>query len=127
MDSNVIIAVLGVALAVSVAYPLGKLAFRTDEKIENRRRGYITLAGFLKEYGLERIPRVLINAAVGDKSGVADEIIVLVELLRSDPDIVAKEFDKVFDRVLSAKLLKPEAVAYIKSKIAETEKANVAA
>ncbi len=121
MVQSVVIVVLAVLLVCLSAYCLGKLAFRKDDAKETRHKAYIKLASALEGYGLKSLPKILIDVAVDDYSGAYEQVKFWVKLMEMDPNAVVKEFDEVFDRVLTQKLSVPESLALIKAKIAEVE------
>jgi hypothetical protein len=116
--------VLGAALAAVLAYGAGNWLFKKDTEVENQRRAANKLAGVLRSQGLEKVPAFLEDYGVGDYSGMATRIKNLVELF-GDPDSVIKEFSKVFENVLKAKLADPAGRALIQAQLAATEKPAV--
>lgn len=105
-----------------VAYVVGKRLFAVDEAIEDRRRHAIKLSGTLRGYGLSWFPELLDKYAVGDYSGMAQDIQTMVGLFTQSPDVVVKEFDQIFDRVLATKLASKEGRAYLKAVLDDTAK-----
>lgn len=109
-------------MAPALAYFLVKWAFQKDTEIENRRKAAAKLAATLKAYGLDRIPNFLFDYSVGDYSGMLNEIHKLAELFNESADLVVKEFDAVFDNVLSIKLATADGRAAIAAKLADAAK-----
>ena len=96
-----------------------KWAFKTDTKIENRRRGAADLASSLKGLGLKKIPAFLIDYSVGDKSGMIHKIGQLAELFLDGEAAVLAEFKDVFMNLLEAKLSSEEGRAFIAARLAD--------
>jgi hypothetical protein len=77
---------------VWVAWGLGALAaffivrelFRKDERIEDRRRHAIEIAGELRAEGLEHIPSLLNDYAVGDYSRMIQRVQSWYDFLKDD-------------------------------------------
>lgn len=107
------VSLLSIACVAMAAWIGAGLFFRVDTKIENKHKAAIEVAQFAREYGLMRLPEILTDYAVFDWSGMATKIHEFAGLVRSAPDVVAKEFDLVFKRVLERKLKQPEGRAYI--------------
>ena len=123
--STIAIVVLSVLLAGLLAFLGVRLVYRKDTEKENRRRSAIEVAAMLKGMGLSRLPKVLICYAVGDYSGLANEIKHFAEL-SIDPTAMAKEFEKVFTNVLAVKVGTAEGKAYVASVLANAGKPAVA-
>ena len=113
--------VLGAALAALAAYNVGGYLFRKDTEVEDRRRAAAKLAGVLRSQGLVRLPAILEDYSVGDYSGLGNRIKNIVELLGDGEEVVQKEFDGVFNRVLEAKVKTPEGLALLKAKVGDAE------
>jgi hypothetical protein len=96
------LAVLGVA-----AFVVGKLIFKVDERVEDRRRSAMRLAGRLRELGFTRLPPLLEDYAVGDYSGVTGKVRELTDIFGDEKERQA-EFEKVFRLILEAKFKDPE-------------------
>ena len=77
--------VLAVA-AIAGAALAGAYLLRKDTAVEERRRHAIDIASELKNQGLEHIPDVLVDYAVGDYSGAMSRIKSWYGFLRSDED-----------------------------------------
>lgn len=118
--------ILEIVLASVLAVVLGSIVvawlFRKDTAIENRRRGAIKLASMLRGYGLKRIPAILEAYGVGDYSGIVHEVADTVRLFEAGPDAVTKEFEQVFDAVLSVKLQTEAGRAFIAAKLTDAIK-----
>lgn len=110
---------LVVALIGVVSYNVGKFAFKKDDKQERFAEHLLDLSAALQTYGLKDIPRGMRLAAIKDVSGVVELIKFYVELIKRDPDAVMVEFDKIFERVLEAKLKNPDATAALRARVAE--------
>jgi hypothetical protein len=110
-------------VCAGVALALGKLAFKKDTEIENRRRGAGQLAISLGKYGLKRIPAFLIDYSVGDYSGCGKKIKELAELFLSGEEAIVKEFDEVFKTVLFNKMQTAEGRAFVQAVLKEAEDA----
>jgi len=87
-----------------LSFLVARYFFRMDERVEDRRRAAAQLAGVLRKYGLDKTPVFLESYAVGDYSQMGEDIVDLVKLFMSGEDAVMHELEKVFDRVLEAKL-----------------------
>lgn len=90
-----------------------------DAKKEKRRLAFSQVATELHKMGLERLPAMLNAYAVGDYSGFFKAVQKFADLLDDGTDIVAKEFDRIFMRVLERKLQTPEGVALIRQRLAD--------
>ena len=112
-----------VGLVILSCFLLGKVLFKKDEQIEDRRRSAAQLAGVLQRFGLKRLPMVLIDYSVGDYSGMSKRIASFIELFGEGEEAVIKEFNEVFERVLENKLNNPESRAYIQARLNETRPA----
>ena len=106
-------------LAVCVVYALIAWLLKKDDQIEKRRKVAIELAAKLSEVGLVKLPRVLVAYAVGDYSGLYFEIKSFARLATSDPTAFMAEFEKVYDRVLTAKLATADGRTLLAAKLAE--------
>jgi len=107
-----------------LGWALGKYLFRKDEEIEDRRRQAFKLATKLSEYGLTRIPDVLGCYAVGDYSGLGDEVSKVYDLFASGEEAILKEFNAVFLKVLEQKLKTKEGRALIAAELKESVEAG---
>lgn len=76
--------VLMIVLASAAAFLVGKQIFRTDEKIEDRRRHAANIAVELKSQGLQHIPELLVDYSVGDYSGLMSRLKSWYEFMRED-------------------------------------------
>ncbi len=114
---------IGLMIAVPLIGWLGaKWLFQKDTEKENRRRGAAQLAGVLKTYGLQKTPEFLIDYSVGDYSGMTHKVASLAKLFLDGEEHVVKEFQKVYERVLEAKLNTEEGRAYIAARLAQASK-----
>jgi len=109
---------------IAVCFVVFRFLFRVDEKIEDRRRAMAQLATLLANYGLKRLPEILIDYSVGDYSGMLEHVHDFVKLLSSGDVAVVQEFNAVFDRVLEKKLATDEGLAYLAAKIGEAADAR---
>lgn len=71
-------------LAAVVAFFAVKELFRKDERIEDKRRHAIEIAQELSKEGLEHIPALLTDYAVGDYSGMFNRVRSWYDFLRDD-------------------------------------------
>lgn len=110
-------------VCAGVAIALGKLAFKKDTEIEDRRRGAGQLAISLGKYGLKRIPAFLVDYSVGDYSGCGKKIKDLAELFLSGEEALVKEFDDVFKTVLFNKMQSVEGRAFVDAVLKEAQEA----
>lgn len=113
------ICVLAFLTVSMLAFGLVVFALKKDTEKEARRRGASKLAGELRALGLKWIPDMLESYSVGDYSGMIKQLANTIRVFLHHPDMVTKEFEQVFDRVLSVKLKSPEARAYISAKLDE--------
>ena len=117
MISLVQLVILG--LIVAVCALVAVWLFRKDTEVENRRRAAAKLAAALTSYGMVKIPAFLIDYSVGDYSGMAEKVKNLAEMAASGEDVVIKELDQVFERVLVQKLKTEAGRAWIAAKLAD--------
>lgn len=113
--SNPLVIVGGVA----IAFVIGYLLFRLDTRVENLRRLFVKISGHLKKYGLTRLPEVLDDLAIGDKSGALSKAYQLVEDLH-DPLKRHVEFAKLARAILLESLEDPERKAATLKFLADT-------
>lgn len=73
-----------IVIACAAAFLVGKLLFRADERIEDRRRHAANIAVELQAQGLEHIPQLLIDYSVGDYSGLMSRLKAWYEFMRLD-------------------------------------------
>lgn len=109
------------ALLGVVGYFAGQYLFKKDTQVEERRRNAIQVAGILKANGLNIAADALVGYAVGDYSGVAASLKDAATIL-TNPAAAAAEFDGVFEKMLNAKLVNPEARAKLQATIADATK-----
>lgn len=114
----VLCSVIGVAVAIYI----GTVLFKADTATEDRRRAAAKLAGVLRALGLKKTPEFLEDYAVGDYSGMAEKIKVLVKLFLDGEDAVVNEFGSVFESVLAAKLKSETGRAYVAAKLEDATK-----
>lgn len=76
--------IIMVLLACAAAFLVGKVLFRADEKVEDRRRHASNIAVELKSQGMNHIPELLIDYAVGDYSGLLSRLKSWYEFMRED-------------------------------------------
>ena len=119
MLSVVLLSVVVLACGFWAGKQLFKRGFEFDTRVEDRRRAAAKLAGVLAQYGLVRIPDLLIDYSVGDYSGMGEHVIEVTKLFLSGERAVLDEFEKVFTNVLDAKLSTREGRAYIIAKLDE--------
>jgi len=118
MNPDTMTLVLSAVIALAGGAYGAKWAFGKDTEVEARRRAAFQLAGTLKVYGLNKIPAFLGDYAVGDYSGMFEQIHDLAKLALSGDDAILKEFDQVYANVLNAKLGTPEGRALLAAKLA---------
>ena len=106
-------------LVVAVGFLASKWLFQKNTEREDRRRGAAKLAAVLTNYGLVQLPNLLIDYSVGDYSGMAERIKQLTQTLLAGEDVVVKEFDQVFTRVLTQKLQTETGRALIAAKLSD--------
>jgi hypothetical protein len=118
--SSVVILVL---LAI-VGFFLAKVWFQKDTEAENRRREAAKLAAVLTNYGLVKTPAFLIDYSVGDYSGMIHKIADMARLFGEGEEAVVKEFDKVYERILDAKLKTEAGRTLIAVKLADARQGS---
>jgi len=104
-----------------------KWLFQKDTEVENRRRAAGLLATKLSNYGLKRVPALLICYSVGDYSGLFEGVREIFKLFLEDEDALMKELDGVFESVLAVKLNTEQGRAYLAAKLAEYNQPTIAA
>lgn len=103
-------------LAVAAAGLFGaKYLFKTDTKVEKRRRGAAELAGRYREMGLITISDLLLDYSVGDYSGMSKKVYSVYDHAKENG--LDAEFETVFQKMLAAKLQDPEERAAIKERL----------
>lgn len=119
IDLNMLVipGLIGVA-----AFFAAKFLLKKDDEVERRREAAIDLAAEFKNYGLEISADMLKKYAVGDYSGMAHIIGDAVRLLMKGQDVVVKELDTVFKRVLEKKMASDEGRAFVTVALQEAEK-----
>jgi hypothetical protein len=89
-------------IVFAVCLLCAKFFYRTDERIENRRRAAFALAGELKAQGMTWVPDLLEDYAVGDYDSIGTKMVKIAELAKNDPAMKA-EFHAVFVKLLKSK------------------------
>lgn len=79
-----------------------KFFYKTDERIEKRRRAAFGLALELKNQGMTWVPELLEDYAVGDYDSIGTKMVKMHELAKNDPALKA-EFHAVFVKLLKSK------------------------
>lgn len=90
---------LVIAAGVALAFVVGRLLFRFDTRVENRRREAFRVAARLTGWGMVKLPALLECYAIGDYSGVAGKSRELIEAL-SDPAQRHVEFAKLAKAIM---------------------------
>lgn len=121
MNPIVVIWILAVVCAILVGREVGKWLFGQNAKLMQKKRAAQVLAGKLRENGLRLLPALLEDFAVGDVQDMVEKIHDVAKLVESGSDAIEKELEGVYERVLDAKLAKPEGLALVKAKIAALE------
>lgn len=109
------------AVVIVGGYFGGRFLFNKDTAIEDRRRGAGNLAGVLRQYGLKRLPRFLVDYSVGDYSGMGARLSEAASLFNEGEEAVVAEFDQVFESVLNVKLKRKESRDALAARLAEAE------
>jgi hypothetical protein len=104
-----------------VAALVGMAWSKWDRKDEARRAAFQTLSIKLREYGLTRLPAILDAYAIGNYSEFIHLIFKFADMLDDGNDVVLKDFDRVYESVLTKKLATAEGRAMIKQRLAEAE------
>lgn len=118
--------VVQLACLVILGFGAYKIYCRLDDRIEKRREACIDVATELQKRGLRRLPRMLRHYAVGNYSGVWDEIKSFSREIMEGPDAVAKELEGVFKNMLQDHMSTPEGMTMLKAQIAAIEAAAAA-
>jgi hypothetical protein len=121
MNPIVVIWILAVVVAVLVGREVGKWLFGQNAKLMQKKRAAQVLAGKLRENGLRLLPALLEDFAVGDVQDMVERIHDVAKVVEAGSDTIEKELSGVYERVLNAKLARPEGLAFIKAKIAALE------
>jgi hypothetical protein len=123
MNPTVVIWILAAVVAVLVGREVGKRLFDVNVKLMAKKRAAQVLAGRLRDNGLRLLPSLLEDFAVGDVQDMVEKIHDVAKLVEAGSDAIEKELESVYERVLDAKLTKPEGLALVKAKIAALESA----
>lgn len=123
MNPVAVIWILAVVVAILVGREVGKWMFGQNAKLMEKKRAAQVLASKLRENGLRLLPALLEDFAVGDVQDMVEKIHDVAKLVEQGSDAIEKELEGVYERVLDAKLVKPEGLALIKAKIAVLEPA----
>ena len=116
--SNLVI----IALSGLCAWLAAKWLFKKDTEIENRRKASAELAASLKARGFVRLPVLFLNYAVGDYSGMAQQIIDMAKTLAGGEKSVMAECADVFKTLLDVNLRTPEGRELVRVNLAEADK-----
>jgi hypothetical protein len=98
-----------------------KLYCRLDDRREKRREAAFEVAVELEKRGMKRVPRILRAYAVGNYSGMWDEIKDFARSVKDGPELIAKEFEAIFSYQLKQKLATKEGLALVKAEVAAVE------
>ncbi len=121
--SNLVI----IALSGLCAWLAAKWLFKKDTEIENRRKAAAELAASLKALGFVRLPVLFLNYAVGDYSGMAQQIIDMAKTLAGGEKSVMAECADVFKTLLDVNLRTPEGRELVRVNLAEADKVSAPA
>lgn len=121
MTPTVVIWILAVVCAVLVGREVGKWLFGKNAQLQEKKRAAQVLAGKLRENGLRLLPALLDDFVTGDVQDMLERIHDVAKLVMAGNDAIEKELAGVYERILDAKLMKPEGLAFIKAKIAALE------
>jgi hypothetical protein len=88
-----------------------------DAEVEERREAAQHIATTLTKMGLVEVPKFLAKYAIGDYSGMAKALIALVQLFKSGEENVLKEFTRVADNVINARLATESGRAYLQAQL----------
>ena len=116
--SNLVI----IALSGLCAWLAAKWLFKKDTEIENRRKAAADLAASLKALGFVRLPVLFLNYAVGDYSGMAQQIIDMARTLAGGEKSVMAECADVFKTLMDVNLRTPEGRELVRVQLAEADK-----
>ena len=112
-------------VVLGVSAVIAGWVFKQDTEAEDRKRGAVKLSSTLSGLGLVKIPEFLMDYAVNDWSGMAKKMSDLGRLLlASGDDVVLREFEKVLDRLLTARLSSDVGRAYVSAKLSDAVKAS---
>lgn len=111
------------AWLVILGFGAYKMYCRLDERVEKRREACIDVATELHRRGLRRLPRILRAYAIGNYSGMWDEIKSFAREIMEGPAAVAKEFEQVFVSMLDDHLSTTDGILLIEAKLAAAKAA----
>ncbi len=111
-----------IVLAAVAMYFAAKWIFRVDTVVENRRREAAHLAAKLSEMGFKELSTVFLNYAVGDYSGMASQISIVVQRLRGNDKDIFEDMRDVFDKLLKVKLSMKEGRMMVRSELESVER-----
>ena len=114
---NPFVIVLIVA-ALVIGFPLGKKLFTKKQELLGEKKDALALAIVLRANGLELLPQVLEDFAVGNIADLFLQLKNLAVIAKSGNAAIEKDLEQVYERVLDAKLKQPEGLALLKAKIA---------
>lgn len=104
---------------VAIGYLALKLLKKWDDKVENRRRKAFLVAAEFSKRGFKRLPVIFNDYAVGDYSGIADEVHSFADLIQREGETaIARELDAVFKFELNSKLATEEGKALVVAALA---------
>jgi hypothetical protein len=116
--STLVVGPMGIALIITVsllAACLGYLAFKGDAALKHRRMDAMKASGNLRSKGLEILPNMLDDLAVGDLVSLEHRIRDFIDVL-NNPKKLDAEFEKVVAHINDAKLKDPATrLPYLKS------------
>lgn len=118
MDPTLIVLCI---VAVIVGIPLGKKLFAKGEKIADKKKAALSLAVAMRAAGMELLPGILEDFAVGDVASLLARIRDVSKVVEQGNDAIMLDLEKTFERVLAKKLASPAGLALIKAKIVEAE------
>ena len=118
---NDILMVLIVILCVVLGVFLGKKLFPKVAKVSTIKRDALKLANALRSFGLVMMPNALDDMVIGDAGDLIARIHDVAQVIEAGSDMIMKELEGTYERVLEKKLATPEGLALIKAKVAVIE------
>lgn len=114
--------IVAVPLILAICYFGAKSILANNKNVTEHHRAAARIAGILRAKGLAILPAILEDYSVGDVVGVAAQMEKASIVLTSDESAVEKEFEKVFQSVLAARLADPAKRAALVAQVNAVEK-----
>jgi hypothetical protein len=109
------------AAVIVLGFAAYKLYAKWDDRLEKLREAAFDVAVELEKRGFKRLPKILRAFAVGNHSGVWDEIKSFARAIKDGPEAIGREFDGVFASSLRDKLSTKAGIMLVKAELALVE------